>query len=274
MRSLLRAVFVIGLAMADAVGMNAFQGTGTPPPLAFPLNRVPTDAEVRGALQGDDGRLKEVVVGRATALAPHSLSDPTIRAITSEILDVTSKQQARFKEDPLRATEESSRGEYVANLAEVLMRQKNPAGIEGLVAVAHRGAPGYALVEYGDAAVPFLVRAATTEPEAEPGHADAVLEVLALMLESPTVNRGLSAASRASIRRVADFRLLSTKGDDNWHLLATAARLSLATGDPQLRQRVVNLIDNDAEFVKRGMSVEWQREVSAKIQAALAKSRQ
>ena len=56
-------------------------------------------------------------------------------------------------------------------------------------------------------------------------------------------------------------------------MLAAAATLAVATGDPKLRKQVEDLVDNNGEFVRRGMDLEWQQEVSKSARQALAKSR-
>jgi hypothetical protein len=172
------------------------QGPSNPPLLIYPFDRIPTDAEIVAALQGSDAHLKEVIIIRAVQnLPPHSLQDTTVRAISDEILKLRHDVQVRFKADPLSVNEGNSHSEHVKGLAQVLMHEQNPAGIDGLVAA---------------------------------------------------------------------FRLNNTKGNDNWHLLATAAYLAVATGDEQLRLQVMDLIDNAGEFERRSMTIQWQHEVSVR----------
>jgi hypothetical protein len=262
---------IVATAVLTSATVIAFQGPGTPPRLAYPLNTLPTDAEIAAALKGDDDRLKEVIVRRAKELPPHALRDTTVKAIGAEIIKLRQEVLGRFKQDPLSVNEGNSNSEYVRSLAELLMHQNNPAGINGLVAVVHMGAPGETLVEFGEAAVPSLISVARSDLEDDPGHADAAMDVLEQMLESPIIRPKLSGTSRAAIREVAAQRLMNTRGDDNWHTLATAVQLAVATRDPQLRKQVMELIDNDVEFVRRGMSVKWQQEVSAMARQSLAR---
>jgi len=264
-----RAVIFVAAVIASPT-VIAFQGTGSPPPLAYPLNKLPTDAEIASALLGNDDRLKEVIIRRSKELPSHALRAGTVKAIGDEVIKITRELQSRFNRDPLSVNEGNSNSEYVISLAEVLMRQMHPAGIDGLVAVVQLGAPGGALVEFGEAAVPALINVARTEPEDEPGHADAAMDVLVKMLESPTIRRTLSGTSRAAMRQVAAQRLANTTGDDNWHMLATAAYLAVATRDSGLRKQVMELMDNDAEFVQRSMSIRRQQNVSAIARRALA----
>jgi hypothetical protein len=248
------------------------QGPSNPPPLVYPFDKIPTDAEIVAALQGSDARLKEVIIIRAEHnLPPHSLQDMTVRAISDEILKLRHDVQVRFKADPLSVNEGNNHSDYVKSLAQVLMHEQNPAGIDGLVAVAGMGAPGSALVEFGEAAVPALIRVASKEPEDEPNQADSALDVLEQILESPTIRPTLSVNAIEEMRQVAAFRLNNTKGNDNWHLLATAAYLAVATGDDQLRLQVMDLIDNAAEFARRGMTIQWQHEMSDQARQALAR---
>ena len=247
------------------------QGTGLQRAPSHPLNKPPTDAEIVAALQGTDEDLKELTVRRAALLPPNALRPAVVKAIGDEVIKITREVHSQFKKDPLSVAEENNRFEYTVSLAEVLIRQKNAAGIDGLAAIVHFGLPGAALVEFGEAAVPALVKIARTEPEDSHGMTTAAMDALEQMLESSSIRPTLSTMSLTAIRQIAAQRLGSTKGNDNWRALASAAYLAVATGDDGLRKQVADLVDNDAEFARRGMDPEWQREVSDLARQALAK---
>lgn len=255
----------VGVASASA------QGTGLQRAQSHPLNKPPTDAEIVAALRGTDEDLKELTVRRAALLPPNTLRPAIVEAIGDEVIKITREVHRQFKNDALSVTEENNRFEYTVSLAEVLIRQKNAAGIDGLAAVVHFGPPGAALVEFGEAAVPALVKIARTEPEDSHGMTTAAMDALEQMLESSNIRPTLSTRSLTAIRQVAAHRLASTKGNDNWGTLASAAYLAVTTGDARLRKQVVDLVDDNAEFVRRGMDLEWQQEVSNYARQALAK---
>jgi len=265
---------IVSAVLLAHVGITSVfaQGTGLQRAASHPLNKPATDAEIVAALRGTDENVKELTVRRAALLLPNVLRPATVKAIGDELVKAIREGQVRFKKEPWNVNEGNSGFEYKASLAEVLTNQKNAAGIDGLASVAHMGAPGAALVEFGEAAVPALVKIAGTEPEEDdPGHVAAVMDTLEQMLESKSIRPTLSTGSLTAIRQVAAHRLASTKGNDNWGTLASAASLAVATGDDRLRKQVADLVDNDAEFARRGMDPEWQQEVSDLARQALAK---
>src|SRR5262249_25416921 len=135
------------------------------------------------------------------------------------------------------------------------------------------GVDAVSLAKFGDQAVPSLVRR-VREPESagEVGHIAGAMDVLEQMLEQPTIRSQLSPASLALIRQVAGERMKNLRRPETaWSTLGPAAYLSVATGDPQLRKQVEDLIGNDAEFVRRGIDVEKQRWFERVIAEALAK---
>jgi hypothetical protein len=77
--------------------------------------------------------------------------------------------------------------------------------------------------------------------------------------------------SKAAIRQVAVQRLESAKGNDQWRVLGEAAYLAVATGDLQLRKQVEDMVDNNAEFARRGMDKDSQDRVSQSARWALDK---
>jgi hypothetical protein len=94
-------VFAVLGRAAAAMG----QGPSNPPPLIYPFDKIPTDAEIVAALQGSDAHLKELIINRAVQnLPPHSLQDTTVRAISDEILKLRHDVQVRVKADPLTST--------------------------------------------------------------------------------------------------------------------------------------------------------------------------
>jgi hypothetical protein len=236
-----------------------------------PLNLPSTDAEIIAALGGTDQDVKQLTIKRASQLPPNALRPATVKAVSDELIKIVRQGQARFAKEPFNATEETSDFEYKVALAEVLIGQKNPVGIDGLAAVANMGEPGRAMVHFGEAAVRALVRVAGTEPEEDPGQAAAAMDALAQMLESQTIRPTLSTQSHLAIRQVAGRKLGDIRGNDNWRALASAAGLAVATGDVQLRKQVEGLVDNNAEFVRRGMDLEWQQQVSGYARRALEK---
>lgn len=257
MTTTLRASLLAAVLGGVVVGAQPIQ---TPPRPIAP----PTNAEITSAIRSSDRQRKETVIARATQAPAESLRMETIIAISNEVVSMM-----RPAADRPTAPDETT-ATYLGLLIEVLARQKNPAGIDGLAAVAHLGPiPRDALVEFGETALPVVIRGARTQLEPSVGHAAGSMEVLRHMLESPTVRPTLSSISRAAIRQVAADRFRSTTGNDNWATLASAASLAVATGDPQLRQEVENLIDNDAEFARRSIDSKWQQEVSKRARQAL-----
>jgi hypothetical protein len=238
-----------------------------------PLFAAPiTNVEIISALRGPDDMAKYGAAQRAMRLPPNTLRASTIKAISDEILKMQRADQRRFKDNPLSINEDSSHFELIVEWAEVLMNQQNPAGIDGLAAVVHYGKPIYSLIAFGDSAVPALVRAASF-PEDEFGHAKAALDALQQMLNTPKIRQTISAQSLAGMKQVASQWLANAKGDDDAYTLNEAAYLAVATGDPQLRKQVAALAEGDAEFVKRGMSIEAQQLVADGARKALAEAK-
>jgi hypothetical protein len=242
------------------------QRQGGPPPLPFEL---PADGDVWTALQSDDIMQKEVVIYRAALLVPAEslrLHTDTVKAISKEVVRMMNDVHARFMKDPLSVNEGNSRSEYVTDLAMLLINSRDPAAIDGLAAVAP-----LALKDFGEAAVPTLVAVARMEPEDEGGHSADALDALGRIL----VGQGnmLLPDSKAAIRQVAAQRLESAKGNEEWRILGEAAYLAVATGDLQLRKQVEDIVDNNAEFARRGMDRDSQDRVSQYARWALDKFR-
>ena len=234
-----------------------------------PMNFPASDAEIRVALRGTDEPLKEVTIGRAALVPANTLRPATVKAIGDEIIALRADNHRRFMEDPLSVNEGNNHFEYIVALAQVLINQKNTAGIDGLAAVVDIGQPIYALIEFGEAAVPALVKAASKDNSY--GHDARAMDALSQMLRKPTIRRTISPRSLSSIRQIAAQKLASVKGDD-YYTLVEAVYLAVALGDDQLRKQVADLIDNDREFVRRGISVEGQQVVSEGARKALAES--
>jgi len=70
------------------------------------------------------------------------------------------------------------------------------------------------------------------------------------------------------MRQVAS-ELISNSGD-RWRVLASAAYLGVATGDPQLRRQAEALIDKSPEFMRRGIDAQYQQWTSDRLREALA----
>ena len=145
--------------------------------------------------------------------------------------------------------------------------------MDGLAEVIDYGnTPFWAMVGFGEAAVPALVKRARTDGDQH--HFMKIqksMDALEQMLESPTIRPTLSAQSHAAIKQLAADRMKTLKGDNNWRLFAAAAYLAVATGDPQLRKQVEEINNNDKAFFQQGMGLEAQQKASDLIQQALDK---
>jgi hypothetical protein len=230
-----------------------------------PLDIPITEAELLSQLHTPN-EISALV--RAALLPPHTLHASTIKLINDELVEMVNGDRELIRNSPPGSLREGDTDfEYEVTLAEVLMHQRIPAGIEGLVAVIHYGNPIWSVIEFGEAAVPALLRAAAY-PEDEPGHGKAALDALTQILKKhgPKV----SAQSRTGMKHVAREWLANAHGDDNVFALNEAVYLAVATRDPQLRKQVEKFTQGDLEFVNRGISAEWQGVVQDGARKALA----
>ena len=238
-----------------------------------------TDAEIIAALQGDDEGAKYAAIGKADyTVAPGSLRPETVAAIALEFKKALRASESRYEaflagtgEQPT----EGSHGDYIAELASLLIENVSPPhadGIDALAEVVHLGRPMLTLVELGNAAVPSLVRVARINPRRfDSGRMQDAMEALGRMLESAKIRPTLTPNSHAVIRQLAADRMRTLRGDDNARNLAAAAYLAVATGDRQLRTEAAALVDNDSEFFRRDISVQVGQEVSDSVRQALEK---
>ena len=268
---------LVGVSAVATAQVRVIESIPPQPPLL-----PPSDADIVAALQSvdDDLNTKMAVITRAVhsdLLKPQSLRAATIRLIVQEISKIQRIGEDRFLafqagtgQQPF---EEEGYGEYTIQLTQLLIKQQNPAGIDGLADVVHYGnSPFWAVVGYGDAAVPALVRVARVNPRMyDSGKMQNAMDALEQMLESPTIRPTLTANSHAQIRQLAADRMRTLRGDDNARNLAAAASLAVATGDRQLRTEAAALADNDSEFFRRDISVQVGQEVSDSVRQALEK---
>jgi hypothetical protein len=238
------------------------------PRLPQSLRPVPTEAEIVTALQGGDiDSEKSLMLTKASELPAHSLRDSTVSAMSLKVVDLWRQIQRQFEADPSSRHEGDPDAEYLEALVGVLKNQKNPAGIDGLVTVVPYYATVADIAEFGDPAVPALVRR-VRQPESpgEIGHINGAMDALEQMLEQPAVRSKLSVSSRAVIRQVAVERMKDFgRPETAWSTLAHACYLAVATGDPQLRRQVSDLVADDVELRRRGVAdaekQEWFKKV-------------
>jgi hypothetical protein len=221
------------------------------------LRPIPTEAEIVAALQtGDIDSEKSLMMTKAAELPPHSLRDSTISAISQRVVDLWRQIQVQFELDPSSRHDGDPDAEYLEALVGVLKHQKSPAGIDGLVTVGPYYATVADIAQFGDPAVPALVRRVRRpESSGEIGHINGALDALEQMLEQPAIRSKLSAGSRALIRQVAVERMKDLgRPETAWSTLAHACYLAVATGDLQLRKQVTDLVADDVELRRRGVT--------------------
>jgi hypothetical protein len=247
---------------------------GQPPPRVITVS----DAEIMAALKNPDLEKLISVVAPAAQLPPHSLRPETLAAIGAEIRTLRAAARARSEAirngtHPPPSDQDEGYGEDIIALTQVLVKQDDAAGIDGLAEVVDYGnAPFWALVSHGEAAVPALVRRARIDGDGdELFKSQKSMDALEQMLESKTIQPRLSQRSHSAIRQLAADRMRTLKGDKNWRLLAAAAYLAVATGDPQLRKEVEELANNDGAFVRRGMNAQSEQQASELMRQALEK---
>jgi hypothetical protein len=152
-------------------------------------------------------------------------------------------------------------------LIEILKAQKNPVAIEALASLVPYYGTTPALVEFGEIAVPALIRRARRpEVNHEVGFIDGALAALEQMLEEPTIRSTLSPTSRNAIRQLALDRMRDLgRPETAYSTLAHAAYLAVATGDPQLRKQVTDLVADGVELRRRGIvdidKQEWFKKI-------------
>ena len=269
-------VLVASLAVAAAANAQPPARTnGQPPPRVV----TATDAEILAALKSPNLNELVSVVAPAALLPPHSLRPETLAAIGKEIAKLRAESIARaeaIQKGTIPASPQGDEGtfDHVTALIDVLIKQKDAAGVEGLAEVIDYGNdPFWAVVGHGDAAVLALVQKAGIDGAHDYLRVQLSMDALEQMLESKTIRPTLSQPSRAAIRQLAADRMRTLTGDKNWRLFAAAADLAVATGDPQLRKEVEDVMNNDGAFVRRGMNVQSQQKASELIQQALDKFR-
>jgi hypothetical protein len=235
---------------------------------------VPDESQIVTALQGRDiDEERYALMVKAAELPPGSLRDSTIRSIGNEVLRLQREIDAQFVADPTSRKEGDLDGAYMNALVEVLKNQKNPAAVDALVAMVPFVGTAESVVELGEAAVPALVsRARRPEASHEVGYINGALATLEQMLESPQIRPTLSASSRRQMRQVATDRMKDTgRPETAGSTFAHAAYLAVATGDPQLRKQVADIVNSDVELLRHGISVDRQPYYKKVLGEALAK---
>src|SRR6266853_4658526 len=231
------------------------------PRMPSALHSAADESQIVAALQGRDiDDEKHAIMVKAAELPPRTLGDSTIRAIGNEALRLQREISAQFAADPSSRKEGDLDGAYMAALVEVLKNQKNPVAVDALVAMVPYFGTTESIVEFGERAVPALVtRARQPEASHEVGYVDGALDALEQMLESPQIRPTLSIGSRQQIRQVAIDRMKDTgRLETAASIFAHAAYLAVATGDPQLRKQVADIVNNDVELARHGISIDRQ----------------
>ena len=235
---------------------------------------VPDETAIVAALQDHDiDDEKHAMMVKAAELPARTLSDSTIRAISNEAVRIYRVIGAQFAADPASRREGDLDGAYMIALVEVLKNQKHPLGIDTLILMVPFLGTIESVVEFGEVAVPGLIKRAR-EPEAvyEVGNIDGALAALEQMLESPQIRPRLSASARQQIRQLAIDRMKDTgRPETAASTFAHAAYLAVATGDPQLRKQVADIVNSDAELRRHGIDTERQEYYKKILGEALAK---
>jgi len=141
--------------------------------------------------------------------------------------------------------------------------------LEAIVAMAGSGRmAGDTLLRFDDRAVAPLVRLARTPSKQLYGR-NGPVRTLEAMLERSEAQKSLSTRSKTTVRTLASD-LIADRTLQSWEI-GSAARLAIATGDPELRAAVVRLID-PSELAARGVRPEDQPRIVSQIRQALEKS--
>ena len=246
-----------------------------------PSSRPSIDALVQVLREGDESA-KEAIVVRFSGLPPGMVDDRGIRALSEELDKLTEESIQRGILIAKGRAPANRSGEYDSLVTDVLAQQRNPIAIPVLVRNVARGYSSFeALVQFGEAAVPALVAGCRVDRGLN-RHIRMGLDALEQMLERPAIAAPLSQNSRAQIRAVARERMANPVGEPDIldpdgrlgdpYVLAAAAYLAVATGDPDLRREATALIDNSVTvFQARRIDAGWIPRVTVLIQQALAK---
>jgi hypothetical protein len=247
-----------------------------PPARPQPSNRSgPSEDEIVSALQDPDINDDKTAMLDGVAMRPaHSLQDSTIDVMSRKVLELDRQIDAQFQADPLSRHEGDADAVMMEALIEVLKAQKNPVAIETLASLVPYFGVTPTLVAFGEKAVPALIRRARCpEGSYEPGFIDGALAALEQMLEQPAIRSTLSPTSRNAIRQLASDRMKDLgRPDTAYSTFAHAAYLAVATGDPQLRKQVTDVVSDGVELRRRGIvDIDQQEWIKKRIGEALEK---
>src|SRR5882724_4619008 len=270
MKRIFTVAIVTSFLLPGALGLRAQPQSAQP---------AVTDADVASAFSASGSTAqRRLAIARATQLPPHTLSERSIKSIANELSQVVATEAAsRAAYDrgqplqPAQLDERAEGSDYKPELIQILARQRHPAGIDALADVVETGTMAQdALLEFGDQAVPALVRVAGMEDPYKNyyHHMAFALDVLEQMFD-PNIRPTLSSTSRQAIQKLAREHMANS--GDRWMLLANAARLGIATGDRDLRKQATDLIGNNPEFVRRGIDAQHQLMTTQRVQNALEK---
>ena len=239
-----------------------------------PLPPIAGD-ELQAALASDTDVAKRQAIARATQSPRGGLSTEAVQALAHELKTLVAMQEkAIAKPDPLQVASDIQEGsDEEPELIQILARQNDPAAIDALADVVDTGSMARdTLIAFGEQAVPSLVRVARLEGVYHDRflHMAVAMDALEAMLESADIRKTLSPASLQGMRDVARERIANS--GNRARLLEAAVYLGVATGDAALRREAEFLIDNNAEFVRRGIDAVMQQRVTNDLRDALAKT--
>ena len=206
------------------------------------------------ALQSNDWRAREEAVAIASERPAGSLDSETVKALAAELTDVTELMVRKGKGILPPDTNGVDIPDYWQALRELLAREHNPLAIDALVgSVSAGGGPYTAVRAFGELAIPSLVATARSDGGLL-GQVHTALDIMEQMLETPEIAKTLSTNSRAAIHEVATERFKRPGPRIGWQVLASAAYLGVATGDPELRAAAAFLVDNPTALQAKGVT--------------------
>ncbi len=207
-----------------------------------------SEASIIDWIRSSDEQVRQGAVAYVLRhLSPDHYSEHVDRALADELGRLT--RLATSRHETLRAggtLHEDFPAEYHANLIEALSRSRRPLVIEPLAGALGTGRLAEeGIAKFGEQAIPHLVRVArlrvgslrTGAPgDTPPDVVAGALNSLRRLMSSHSSS--ISAKGRAEVLAVAMDRL---RGSQEGVVVASAARLAVATGDRSARQRVEQL---------------------------------
>lgn len=203
-------------------------------------------------------RIRSNAVHSALQIPVERRADTLNRALLAELV-----QSSAHLKSGQRLFRGEAEGEYHLFILEAVTDWKDQAVIPALVdCLENAGRVSHALADFGDYAFQPLYRIGAG---AEEGDVFGALLTLELMLEKSTINQ----ANKKLLEYLADSKLAMAS---DFAILTAAATLAVATGNPILRTKVLELVANRQKLVQLGLTHENEQNFFLRITAeALAK---